>query len=89
MQATKMLLLAGLAALSLGGGAVKAQNLTPSFAEAPYQAELNLAMSATFDRLNGQLRPGSPSLDLTRSDASHRATFLLNPHLFGIGDVGG
>jgi hypothetical protein len=88
MQATKMLLLAGLAALSLGG-AVKAQNLTPSFAEAPYQAEMNRETSATFDRLNGQLQSGSPGPDLTRSGASHGATFLSHPHLFGIGDAGG
>ena len=88
MQTTKILLLAGLAALSLGG-AVKAQNLTPSFAEAPYQAEMNRETSATFDRLNGQLQSGSPGLDLTRSGASHGATFLSHPHLFGIGDAGG
>jgi hypothetical protein len=88
MQTTKILLLAGLAALSLGG-AVKAQNLTPSFAEAPYQAELNRATSATSDRVNGQLRSGSPGLDLTRSGANHGATFLSNPQMFGVGDAGG
>ena len=89
MQTTKILLLAGLAALSLGGGAVKAQNLTPSFAEAPYQAELKRAAPTTFDRVNGQLQSGSPGLDLTRSGASHGATFLSGPHLFGVGDAGG
>jgi hypothetical protein len=89
MQITRILLLAGMAALSLSGGAAKAQNLTPSFAEAPYQAGLNRAASATFDRANGQFQSGSSDTGLTRPGASHGATFLSNHHLFGVGGAGG
>ena len=46
MKTTKALILAGLAVMSLGVGAVNAQGLTPSSAEAAYFATQNRAAAS-------------------------------------------
>jgi hypothetical protein len=89
MPTTKILILAGLAALTLSGGAANAQNLTPSFAEATYETARNHTASSTIDRVNGQLQSSLSDTDVTRSSADHGATFLSNHHLFGVGGAGG
>lgn len=84
MTTTKTLMIAAVAALSLGAGAVKAQSLTPSSAEGTYYAEQNRAAHA-----NGQPQSGSPNMDQTLSSSSHGATVHSNVHLFGVGGAGG
>jgi opacity protein-like surface antigen len=82
MTNTKTLMLAAIAALSLGAAAANAQSLTPSAGEA---AQFN-ARPAQPQVSVGKAQVQSGSSDMDRPGT---ATFILENHLYGAGGVSG
>ena len=67
MTTTKTLLLAGLATLSFGSGAVLAQNLPPSGAQTARYATQNRAIANnTRGAVSGIVQSGTPDLEQAR-----------------------
>lgn len=86
MRKSSFLMLAGLAAISLGVGAANAQSLTPSSAEGAYWAAQS---RITSDRAISQDQAGSSDVEQRPSGANHSATFIQEHHLYGAAGVAG
>jgi hypothetical protein len=83
MKTTNLLMLAGLAAMTLGVGAANAQNLVPS-SVGSYWTTHALAAPTRVDR---QIPSGASDRDQTQS--SRGATPIVGQHLQGAGGIPG
>ena len=70
MTTSKTLMLAGVAALSLGVASANAQSLTPSAGQADYFSSHNSGPAKSTDRSAAQIQSGSSDVEMTGSGRS-------------------